>query len=177
VDDLLPDLDGGHEPRAGVDGPSWTVDKAGGLALRILGQRELTRAELTARLARRGVDEDTCAEVLAQLERARLVDDELYARLWVDSRHHGKGLPRATLARELRRKGVDEALVQTSLAGIDAEAETAAARALLVKRLPSVQGLSHEAAYRRLTAFLARKGFHPGQCAALVTEALRAYSG
>ena len=159
------------------EAPSWTVDKARVLALRILGQRELTRAELSARLARRGVDEETAGTVLDQLERARLVDDRLYAQLWVDSRHHGRGLPRTTLARELRRKGVDEEHVQGALDGIDAESETAAARALLARRLPAVQGVPREVAFRRLTAFLARKGFAPGQCAVLVSEALGPYAG
>jgi regulatory protein len=155
----------------------WTLPQVRTLALRILTRTELTRSDLNARLTRRGIAPELCDEVLDQLERARMVDDATYARLWVDSRHHSKGLPRVTLARELRRKGVDEAIVEAALADIDGDSELEAARAQLARRLPSVSGLPRETQHRRLVAFLGRKGYPPSLCVRLVGEALAAYSG
>ena len=45
--------------------------------------------------------------------RSGLVDDEAFARSWVESRQRSRGLARRALAQELRRKGVDDETART----------------------------------------------------------------
>ena len=45
--------------------------------------------------------------MLSRFEDVGLIDDAAFADAWVESRHHGRGLARRALARELRTKGVD----------------------------------------------------------------------
>src|SRR5690606_41881804 len=72
------------------------------ICLRLLAVRPRTRAALATALYRRGIPEDTVTEVLDRYGEVGLIDDAAFARAWVTSRHHGKGLARRALAGELR---------------------------------------------------------------------------
>ena len=61
-------------------------EKAREAALRLLAVRARSEGELDDRLKRKGFDERTSAEVVAALKRVGLVDDEDFARAWVDEK-------------------------------------------------------------------------------------------
>jgi len=103
-----------------------------------------------------------------------LVDDALFARLWVDSRHRSKGLARSALRQELRRKGVGDDEVREALEGLDPDEEVATARSLVRRKLASTKGLAPEARVRRLAGMLARKGYGAGLAYRVVKEELEA---
>jgi regulatory protein len=103
-----------------------------------------------------------------------LVDDEAFARAWVQSRQQGKGLARRALAQELRRKGVDDEVASTALDEVDPDDEVESARALVRRRLRMVGDLPRDTAVRRLTGLLARKGYPAGVCFQVVREELGA---
>jgi regulatory protein len=84
------------------------------MALRYLGRREHSVAELEGKLRQRGVESDTLEEVMAFLLDHDLVSDERYAEAWVRMRVQ-KGFGPARIRAELRRKGVSDALVAQSI--------------------------------------------------------------
>jgi regulatory protein len=131
-----------------------------------------TRAQLADALARRGVPQDAADAVLDRFADVRLIDDAMFARAWVDSRHHGRGLSRRALAAELRQRGVAAPDIQTAVSRLDPEQEYATARALVERRLASTRGLPAPARIRRLTGFLARKGYPAELCYRVVRAAL-----
>ena len=88
-----------------------------------------------------------------------LVDDEAFARSWVESRQRGRGLARRAIAQELRRKGVADETARTALDELDPADEEHAARALVRKKLRSLHGVDRTTATRRLAGMLARKGY------------------
>ncbi len=88
-----------------------------------------SRHELEERLARRDVPEEVASRLLDRFEEVGLVDDEAFARAWVDSRQRTRGLGRTALAVELRRKGIADETARTVLAEVDPGDEEAAARA------------------------------------------------
>jgi regulatory protein len=133
-----------------------------------------TRAELAAVLARTGVPDEVAEQVLGRFGEVGLIDDAVFARLWVSSRHRGRGLAGRALSQELRRKGVDEELVREAVGELDPDTERATARALVDRRLPATRGLAADARLRRLAGMLARKGYGPGLAFAVVREALAA---
>jgi len=143
----------------------------------LLDQLSITarsRHELEERLARRDVPEAVAGRLLDRFEEVGLVDDEAFARAWVEARQRTRGLARPALKVELRRKGIDEETVRTVLGEVDAGDEEEAARRLVRKKLRSMTSLADEVATRRLVGMLARKGYAPGLSYAVVRQELAA---
>ena len=144
------------------------------ICLRLVTLQPRTRAELAAALAKRGVPDDAAGTVLSRFTEVGLIDDRAFAAAWVDSRHAGRGLSRRALAAELRRRGVDGAIVGEAVAVVDADAEQRAARQLVDRRLASTRRLDQPARVRRLAGMLARKGYPGALAMRVVREALAA---
>src|SRR5918992_6044157 len=73
---------------------------------RWLALRPRTESELRDRLQEGGFDEDTVERVLARLAELRLVDDEAFAKQWVEERARRKGLGPRALVADLESKGI-----------------------------------------------------------------------
>ena len=131
-------------------------------------------AELATALRKKGIPDDVAEEVLARFAEVGLVDDALFAQLWVDSRHRSKGLARTALRQELRRKGVGDDEVREALDQLDPDEEVATARSLVRRKLGSTRGLTADARIRRLAGMLARKGYPAGLAYRVVKEELEA---
>ncbi|WP_223398903.1 regulatory protein RecX [Nocardioides rotundus] len=131
-----------------------------------------SRHELETKLRSKGVPDGLAAALLDRFEEVGLVDDEAFARSWIGSRQPGKGLGRRALAQELRRKGIDDEVAREALDEVDPDAEEAAARALVRKKLRGLQRVDHATATRRLVGMLARKGHAPGLAWRVVREEL-----
>jgi regulatory protein len=150
------------------------MEHAREICLRQLAVRPRTRAELATALRRRGVDDEVASEVLDRYNDVGMIDDEAFARAWVTSRHHGKGLARRALAGELRRKGVDSEAVGEALEELDPTTEEETARALVARRLRIERTAAPDAVFRRLVGMLARKGYPAGLAIRVVKETLAA---
>ena len=135
--------------------------------------RPRTRVELGKALVRQRISDEVIGEVLDRYDEVGIIDDAAFARAWVSSRHHGRGLARRALAIELRRHGVDTEVASEALETLDADAEAATARALVDRKLRTATG-TPEAVFRRLVGMLARKGYPPGVAIRAVKDALAA---
>jgi regulatory protein len=166
---------GPGEPR-----PGRAAELARQVCLNELAARPRTRAELAGALRRRGFDEVVVAEVLDRYDEVGIIDDDAFARAWVTSRHHGRGLARRALAGELRRKGVAAETVGEALAELDPSTEEATARELVTRKLRADRRARSgrpgqqrpDATLRRLVGMLARKGYPPGLAVRVVKEVL-----
>jgi len=144
------------------------------ICLNLLTAAPRSRAELATALRKRRVPGDVANRVLDRLTDVNLIDDAAYAEAYVESRHRGRGLARAALRAELRRKGVDEVTAGLAVEQIDGDAELAAAQALVARRLPVTSGLAPDVRARRLVGMLQRKGYPAGLAYRVVREALAA---
>src|SRR5690625_1179872 len=124
-----------------VDAVAVPESVARTIALRKLTAATQTRAQLAAAMAKRSVPDQVAGDVLDRLTDAGLIDDAAYAQAWVQSRQAGRGLSRRALAQELRRKGVDQEVIDDALSLIDVGQEETAARELVRRRLTSMDGL------------------------------------
>lgn len=156
VADLTPDAD--------------PVSVARAIALRQLTIAPRTRAQLADALARRGVPDDIVQTLLDRFEEVDLVDDGEFSRMWVRSRHAGRGLSRRALAHELRQRGVAEETVREAVDEIGPDDELAAARDLVRRRLPGIRGDDPQRRTRRLAGMLARKGYGSGVAMRAIRE-------
>lgn len=159
--------------RARPAGPPADPEQAARDAvLRQLSMGPRTRAQLSAALRRRQIPADVVEAVLDRFEDVRLVDDQEFARQWVETRHHGKGLARRALAYELRNRGVDGPVADGALQQVSADSELAAARALVRRRAATMTGDDPTRKVRRLAGMLARKGYGPGVAMQAIREQL-----
>jgi regulatory protein len=144
------------------------------ICLRMLTAAPRTQAQLATALRRRGVPAEAAAAVLARFTEVKLIDDAMFARAWVDSRHYGRGLASRALGAELRQRGVGRDDIQTALSELSPDVEIETARELVAQRLPGTAGMAAPARMRRLVGALARKGYSSGLAYRVVREALEA---
>ena len=129
------------------------------LAEKYIDFQPRTAAEVRRKLARAGYEEDVVETVVADLERAELLDDSRFSADWVESRSRRKGLGKIRLAAELRQKGVDRKQIDEATSELDPAAELKSALALVRKRV-SPGDSADPSAKRKLAAYLQRRGYN-----------------
>ncbi|MGW0547975.1 recombination regulator RecX [Streptomyces altiplanensis] len=152
--------------------PQDPGEQARAICLRLLTGTARTRKQLADALRKRGIPDEVSDEVLSRFEEVGLIDDAAFAGAWVESRHHGRGLARRALARELRNKGVDPTLIDDAVGQLDSDQEEERARELVARKLRSTRGLERDRRLRRLAGMLARKGYPEGMALRVVRRAL-----
>jgi regulatory protein len=144
------------------------------ICLRLLTARARSRAELRDALAARQVPEAASTKVLDRLAAVGLVDDRAFADGYVLSRQRDRGLAVREISRQLRDKGVDEAVISTAVTGVGAYDEAEVARQLVLRKLRAMTRLTPEVKMRRLVGMLARKGYPPSMAFQVVRDAVGA---
>src|SRR6201999_2583461 len=118
--------------------------KARQICLRLLTVSPRTRSQLAVALHRRGVPAEAADAVLARFADVGLIDDAAFARAWVESRHHSRGLSRRSLSAELRRQGVEADEIREAVGTLDPGQEAATARRLVERKLAGTRGQPSE---------------------------------
>ncbi len=126
-------------------------------ALHFLSYRPRSSAEVRWNLAERGTPPALVDETLERLQRAGLVNDQDFARAWVENRNTFQPRSKSALRSELRRKGLSEEVVQQVLdEHVDEEALAYVAARKYASRLAGRDWLDFR---QKLSGFLARRGF------------------
>lgn len=142
------------------------------ISLRALARRDLSRRELERVLRDGGIDDAGVARECDRLTRVGLLDDGALAQKLVGALQERKGLGRTAIAAELARRMLAPAAIEYALDLVDTGDELARARELAQKRAPQLGGLDRDAAVRRLSGYLARRGYSGSTVRAAVDEAL-----
>ena len=142
------------------------------ICLRLLTGGPRTRAQLATALRKRRIPDEVADSVLGRFAEVGLIDDAAFARAWVESRHHGRGLARKALAAELRQRGVADGEVRSAVGLLGPQDELATAQRLVARRVAASRGKPVPARARQLMSMLARKGYPAGLAAQVVREAL-----
>lgn len=174
--------------RAAVEDPDVVL----AAAFRYLEARARSVTETRRRLTDAGYRPVLVEGAIERLLGIGLLDDDLFARGWIESRDRARPRGEAALRRELRLRGVDPATVDTaleerrterfagstmgdSLDGDEApgDPDEAAARRLLERRRRDLDRVADPRKRRqRAYALLARNGFAPGVAARVAAEAV-----
>jgi regulatory protein len=125
-------------------------------AVRFLGYRPRSRAEMVRYLRRKRITEEVASDVLARLEEAGYLDDEAFARFWVENRQRFRPRSQRALDFELRQKGVSRPTVEDVVSEQDDEA---AAWQAIEGRLAKWSGMEPDELRRKIAGYLARRGF------------------
>jgi regulatory protein len=141
-------------------------------ALRLLGRRPFARRDLGRRLTQKGHAPPAVAAALDRAAAAGVLDDERFARDYVQTRSaRGRGPGR--IRRELLAQGVPDAVVERTLAAETSEEQSRAmVVALARRRARQLRDLEAPVRLRRVVAFLARRGYAGAEVRRLVRETI-----
>ena len=136
--------------------------------LHFLSFRPRSSAEVRQNLSKRGISESLIEETLNRLQSNRQIDDEAFARAWVENRNTFRPRGKPALRMELRRKGLSDEIVQSVLNTQVDEAALAITSARKYAR--RLIGLEWPEFRQKLSGFLARRGFSYTTLAPVVSE-------
>lgn len=129
------------------------------LALYYLNRRDRTKKELEGKLSQRNFSNVAIAPTLAKLEDLSFIDDERFTRNYVRNSLLGKPKGQIRLKFELKRKGVDEEVIESALSSEwpedDKELINVQARKIIEKN----SRLAKDKIYNRALGGLIRRGF------------------
>jgi regulatory protein len=173
-----------RERRAAVDDPAVVLEAAA----RFLEVRSRSVSEVRRRLTGAGYQLDLVEGAITRMTELGMLDDETFARAWVESRDRARPRGERAIREELRVKGIDREIVDVvigdrrELAAEAAEAagddgdrgpDRSAAERLLAKNARSLARVADPRQRRqRAYALLARHGFDPETCREVAATAL-----
>lgn len=100
------------------------------------------------------------AQVIEELKNQNLLDDRIFAKLWIGDRIALKPSGKNLLIKELKSKGVSEEVIEWAFGEFEGTYdEYEIASALARRKIRSFRGLEEEKAKKRLLDFLSRRGF------------------
>jgi regulatory protein len=163
--------------RAAVDDPALVLEAAA----RFLEARSRSVDEVRRRLTTAGYRPELVDGAIERLTDLGILDDETFARAWVESRDRARPRGERAIRDELRRKGIardvsDEILAERragAMVGADPEepgrpsasADRLAAERLMTKHARALARVADPRQRRnRAYALLARNGFDPETC-------------
>ena len=134
------------------------IVRATDAGLSLLGYRARASGELAARLRQKGFSPSAIAAAIERLQGWGYLDDEDFAQAWVEQQRAHRPRSRRALQQELRTKGIERDLIETTMATTEIDEESDALR-LARKRWPGLANLPPEVRQRRLTGYLGRRGY------------------
>lgn len=146
--------------------------RAENVSMHALTRRGQSRRELERTLRARDLPDDVIDHEIQRLEGVGLIDDIALAQNLVGVLQERKGLGRTGIAAELTRRLLSPAAIEYALELVDTSDELARARELAVKRAAQLVSYDRETAHRRLSGFLARRGYSGSTVRAAVEHAL-----
>ena len=132
------------------------VEKAKQSAYRFVSYRPRSVVEVERNLRKKTYDETIVKQVVAHLQKIELLDDEAFARYWVEQRDTFKPRSRLALRQELGQKGIDRNVIELVLLDVD---DTAVARTAAQKQMYRWQDLPSAEFRKKMGQFLQRRGF------------------
>lgn len=132
------------------------VEREYNRCLDYLSYRPRSAAEVRTYLNKREVAETHIEAVIGRLERAGLLDDEAFAQFWVENRERFRPRGPRALRHELRQKGIDDRVIERVIEPLDvSDSAYRSGR----KKARQLRNADRDTFYRKLTAYLARRGF------------------
>ena len=136
-------------------------------AMLFLSYRARSESEIRQNLRKHEISEPVIEQTLERLRQGGLANDNQFARTWVENRSAFRPRSRRLMAMELRQKGLNDEAVSSAIADVDDESLAyEAAR----KRAVRFKGLEWNEFRKKLSDFLARRGFSYSVVAPVVTR-------
>jgi len=136
-------------------------------AMLFLSYRARSESEIRQNLRKHEIPEEVIEQTLERLRQDGLANDGQFARAWVENRSAFRPRSRRMLAMELRQKGLNDEAVTSAMENVD---DDALAYEAALKRAPRLKDLEWIEFRKKLSEFLARRGFSYSVIAPVVTR-------
>lgn len=132
------------------------------LCYRYLGIRNRSEKEIRDYLSKKKADHEIIEVIVEKLTKQKFLDDEVFARGWVNQRARLRPKGKNALKFELSQKGIAKELIETILAeeNEDRPDELTQAKNLIVSRMEKLKGAPRQEIYQKVGGFLARRGYN-----------------
>lgn len=128
--------------------------------LKFLSFRPRTEKELLDWFGKKNVGEETKKMVWEKLGDLGYINDEEFARWWIEQRISFKPMGRYAIIRELRQKGINQDLIARTLDSLKVQvSEIDLAKRAAEKKMKIYKKLPFPEFRQKISAFLARRGF------------------
>lgn len=128
-------------------------------AISLLNYRMRSKAELRKRLAEKGYESGTIDNAIRKLEKKKFVNDELFAKAFINDKIHSRYLGPVALRRELIPHRIDSELVEKLIQlAYDEIPEEELVQRLMTKRNIQPGQILTQKERNRLLAYLQRRG-------------------
>jgi regulatory protein len=132
-------------------------EKALASARRFIGYRPRSIKEVRESLKEKGFSTVVVEEIISSLIEEGLLDDEAFAKMWIEERSNHKNLGKTRVKSELRSKGVASEIIESLMeTGYTEEEEITRAGSLLNKKF---RNRLNEIDTEKQVSFLSRNGF------------------
>ncbi len=134
--------------------------RAKGYAYRLLSYRQRSAKEINERLKKRGFSAQIIKKTVGYLSGLNYLNDENFARVWIQSKLQSSPVGWPLLRYQLRQKGIAEQITEKALSETAGQYdEYEAVRRLAASRRKRYKGLEPMKIKRRLYGYLRRRGF------------------
>lgn len=128
-------------------------------AVRFLGPRQRSVAEIRRHLRSKRFDDATIDQAIDKLRAQRYLDDEAFARYWVEQRDAHRPRGERAIVSELLQKGVSRDVIDLVIGERGPDAEVKLAREAIRRPITRWLSLSDVERKRKIHQYLAQRGF------------------
>ncbi len=171
ADRLIGEAEGAATPRTSEPRLEDEVADAVAFVRRSTSGAPQAEGRLRGKLRDKGWAPAVIDQALERARREGLVDDAAMAAALVEERR-AKGHAPARIRRDLRRRGFEDDVLDRHLAAAEAEDPEAAAFAVAQRKAAGSSGADAETAFRRVAAYVARRGYPEGLARKVAREAV-----
>jgi len=129
--------------------------------IKLLAPRARSKKEIKDHLARKKFKDEVIQKTLDQLTIENLINDQAFAEYFVENREKFRPRSKFALGYELRKKGIDEALITHALMDID---EEKSAWAAVEPRIEAWKHHDSDAFRKKIINYLKNRGFNYEIC-------------
>lgn len=107
-------------------------------------------------------DDKIIDQVIDKLKEKKFINDEEFAKWWIESRTRFRPRSLKLIAFELKQKGIAQDLIESGIRNqeLGIKDDASMARKLVEKKIGKYKGVSKQELYQKLGSFLVRRGFN-----------------
>lgn len=128
-------------------------------AFHFLSFRPRSEKEVRDSLIKKKALPEIIDRIIVQLKEHNFLNDEDFARWFIESRLRFRPKSLRIIKLELKQKGVDRETIETAISNNTNELDLESAKKLVEKKIDKYRDVKRQEVYQKLGGFLARRGF------------------
>ena len=129
-------------------------------ALKFLSYRPRSEKEIRDKLRRKKASEEIINKIISRLKENNFLNDEEFAKWWIEQRTNFKPRSVRLIKIELKQKGIDKELIDETIDHLPSTIDDlSSAKKLIEKRISRYKNLTPDKKFQKIARYLSSKGF------------------